>query len=184
MRMYINTIYKCCIHSVACNWMSCATYLMQLHKFVNDSCKIQISSSEPWFHGWTLFHKNLAFQPWTFVCICEWKSSIENSQMRLHGCSYVEFGWINATQKNCEWTTLHGRNKIYMIFLGALFHSKFSWIFMDGLLFHKKRFDSTTFIKVDKKETWNLNSKPFNLLSICFKDILEGTLNFEMALVN
>ncbi len=104
--------------------------------------------------------------------------------MRLHGCSYVEFGWINTwKKKHCEWTTFHGRNKIYMIFLGTLFHSKISWIFMDGLLFHQKGFDSTTFNKVDTKETWNLNSKPFNLLSICFKDVLEGTLNFERALL-
>jgi hypothetical protein len=33
MNMYINTIYTCCIRSVTCNWMSCATCLMQLHKF-------------------------------------------------------------------------------------------------------------------------------------------------------
>jgi hypothetical protein len=31
--MYISTVYTCRIHSVACNWMSCATCLMQLHKF-------------------------------------------------------------------------------------------------------------------------------------------------------
>jgi hypothetical protein len=82
-----------------------------------------------------------------------------------------------------EWTTFHGWNKIYMIFLGILFYSKISWIFMDGLLFHQKGFDSSTSIKVDTKETWNLNSKPFNLLSICFKDVLQGTLNFERALL-
>jgi hypothetical protein len=34
---------------------------------------------QPWFHEWTLFHENSAFQPWTFVHICEWESSIENS---------------------------------------------------------------------------------------------------------
>jgi len=34
MNMYIKTIYTCCIHNVACNWMSCATCLMQLNKFV------------------------------------------------------------------------------------------------------------------------------------------------------
>ncbi len=131
-----------------------------------------------------LFHENSTFQPWTFVCICEWKSSIENSQIILHGYSYVEFGWITPTKKkHCEWITFHGRNKIYMIFLGTLFHSKISWIFMDGLLFHRKGFDSTTFIKVDTKETWNLNSKPFNLLSICFKDVLKRILNFERALL-
>jgi len=32
--MYISTVYTCCIRSVACNWISCATCLMQLHKFV------------------------------------------------------------------------------------------------------------------------------------------------------
>jgi hypothetical protein len=34
---------------------------------------------QPWFHEWTLFHENSAFQPWTFVHICEWESNIENS---------------------------------------------------------------------------------------------------------
>jgi hypothetical protein len=53
MNMYINTVYTCCIRSVACNWMSCATCIMQLHKFAvacvacnwilvaKDSCKAQ-----------------------------------------------------------------------------------------------------------------------------------------------
>jgi len=33
MNMYTNTVYTCCIRNVACNCMSYATYLMQLHKF-------------------------------------------------------------------------------------------------------------------------------------------------------
>jgi hypothetical protein len=32
--MYINIVCICCIHNVACNWMSCATCFRQLHKFV------------------------------------------------------------------------------------------------------------------------------------------------------
>jgi hypothetical protein len=112
----------------------------------------------------------------------------ENHPLKIHkwDCTDVHM-WnldeLTPEKKHCEWTTFHGWNKIYLIFLGTLFHSKISWIFMDGLLFHQKGFDSTTFKKVDTKETWNLNSKPFNLLSICFKDVLEGTLNFERALL-
>ncbi len=33
MNMYINIIYTCCIRSVTCNLMSCATWPKQLHKF-------------------------------------------------------------------------------------------------------------------------------------------------------
>jgi hypothetical protein len=32
--MYMSTVYICCIRIIACNWMSCATCLMQVHKFV------------------------------------------------------------------------------------------------------------------------------------------------------
>jgi hypothetical protein len=51
--MYISTIYTCCIRIVACNWMSCATCLKQLHKFVvahdiqicNCMCHMQLNFS-------------------------------------------------------------------------------------------------------------------------------------------
>jgi hypothetical protein len=33
MSMYNSNVYTCCLHSVTCNWMSCATCCMQLHKF-------------------------------------------------------------------------------------------------------------------------------------------------------
>jgi hypothetical protein len=79
-----------------------------------------------------LFLENSTFQPWTFVRICEWKSSIENSQIRLHGCSYVEFGWINTPKKNIV-NELHcmDETKYIWYFLELYFILKFhefSWM--------------------------------------------------------
>jgi len=51
------------------------------------------------------------------------------------------------------------------------FHANFflnELYFMDELLFHLDGFKSTSFIKMDVKKIWNVNSKPFNLLSICW----------------
>jgi hypothetical protein len=45
MNMYIKTIYTCCIRRVTCNCMSCATCLMQLHKFVVGMCRMQLNFS-------------------------------------------------------------------------------------------------------------------------------------------
>jgi hypothetical protein len=69
-------------------------------------------------------------------------SSTENSQMILHVCSSMIFGWL--VQKEKIMNELH-------------FMDEISW--MD--------FHYTSFIKIDTKNTWYVNSKPFNLLSLC-----------------
>jgi len=62
------------------------------------------------------------------------------------------------------------------------FHPKISRIFMDGLpWFHLDVFKSPISIQMDTKKAWNLNSKLVNLLSICLKISLEGSVNFERA---
>jgi len=109
---------------------------------------------QPWFHGW--FY-SMKIQLFNHEHLCVFVN--ENHPLKIHkqDCTDVHMWNLDdlhpQKKKHCEWTTFHGRNEIYMIFLGTLFHSKISWIFMDGLLFHQKGFDS--------------------------KDVLKGILNFE-----
>jgi len=101
MNMYINTVYTCCIGSVTCNWMSCATCLRQLHKFAvacvacnwilvakpkiynNDSLWIFWIQSDFFLHGL------LILNPWWFL----------TSNM----CSCCVFKWNQIIRWPCYW---------------------------------------------------------------------------------
>jgi hypothetical protein len=105
-----------------------------------------------------------------YMNVVQWQKKLKNHQM--FSSKRINFP---CKKYKIEWITFHGWHKIIDYILGwTLIHCKIPWIFMD---FHSiKMVSNPHYSSKWIKKTWNLNSKPLNVLSICSKINLSGII--------
>lgn len=97
-----------------------------------------------------------------YMNVVQWQKKLKKLSNVL-----LQKNWLSM-QFFLEWITFHEWHIIIDDILGwTLIHCKIPWIFMD---FHSiKMVLNPHYSSKWIKNTWNLNSKPFNVLSICSK---------------
>jgi hypothetical protein len=161
-----------CFHQICFYWMN---YMDEKAFFFPPFWQYITSKTK----GWSAFPSrrlNVWFTPcsmkvqlfhwWNFVHIHQW-NCIHWKFMNDIFLIFIHGTWLTLV--------MGGKNKIGMNYTWWM-KPKYRWYFLNELYlilkFHEySSIDFHSFIKINTKKTWNLNSKPFNLLSICFKNI-------------